>query len=283
MALVTAAAFFMAVLFLLFKVFDRRGIDLLPAIVVNYFAAFVCGTLVAPPWHADDLSPLWVPGLVLGLLFITVFYLTGLSSQRAGVAATAVASKMSLVLTVLFAVYLYGDRPGAAGWAGIALALVGVALASWVPNRAAVRVTWSLPTLLFLGNAVIDIAINWVQRTRLTEDTLAVFPTMVFAVAGALGTVWVLSTRGVAAFVKGGTWAGGAVLGVTNYAALYFVVRALDGSGLPSSGVYALVNILVILIGTALSMLLFHERPRRSQVVGIACSVAALALLLTAL
>ena len=38
------------------------------------------------------------------ILFITIFYMTGVSTQRAGVAATSVASKMSLVLTVAVAV-----------------------------------------------------------------------------------------------------------------------------------------------------------------------------------
>ena len=283
MALVIAAAFFMAVLFLLFKVFENRGVALLPAIVVNYFAAFTCGAVVAPPWNAGDLSPLWLPCALLAVLFISIFYLTGLSAQRAGVAATAVASKMSLVLTVLFAVYLYGDRPGLWGWTGIALALVGVVLASWQPSRSAVRGAWILPTVLFFGNAVIDITINWVQRTRLTEATEAVFPTLVFGGAGVLGTLWILRGRDRSAFTMPSTWIGGIVLGVMNYAALYFVVQALAHGGMPSSSVYPLVNIVVILFGTALSMLLFRERPRGVQYAGIASSVIALALLLYAL
>jgi drug/metabolite transporter (DMT)-like permease len=283
MALVIVAAFFMAVLFLLFKVFENRGVALLPAIVVNYFAAFLCGTIVAPWWQAGDLMPLLWPTLVLGFLFITIFYLTGLSAQRAGVAATAVASKMSLVLTVLFAVYMYGDRPGLWGWTGIVLALAGVVLASWQPTRIAVRGAWILPSILFLGNAVIDITINWVQRMHITEATEAVFPTLVFACAGMLGTLWLLRGRDRSAFSLPSTWIGGIVLGIMNYAALYFVVQALAYGGMPSSSVYPLVNIVVILFGTGLSMLLFRERPRAVQYAGITCSVVALGLILFAL
>lgn len=283
MALVIAAAFFMAVLFLIFKVFDARGVALLPAIVVNYFAAFICGIIVSAPWLAGDLSPLWMPSILLGVLFISIFYLTGLSAQRAGVAATAVASKMSLVLTVLFAVYLYGDRPGLLGWTGITLALVGVVLSAWVPDRKAVRGAWALPAILFFGNAVIDITINWVQRTRLTEDTEAVFPTIVFGFAGIIGTIVSLRSDQRKAFRAPSTWVGGIVLGLMNYAALFFVVKALAHGGMPSSSVYPLVNIVVILFGTGLSMLLFRERPRAMQYAGIASSVAALWLILYAL
>jgi drug/metabolite transporter (DMT)-like permease len=280
MALVTAAAFFMAVLFLLFKVFELRRIALLPAIVVNYFAAFACGVVVSPPWAAGDLTTLALPSLVLGVLFITIFYLTGISAQRAGVAATTVASKMSLVLTVLFAVYHFGDRPGVMGWSGIALALLGVALASWVRPKGNARGEWLLPATLFIGNAVIDITINWVQRTRLSESTEAVFPTLVFACAGVLGMLWMLRSDQRDQLTRPDVLIGGTLLGVMNYAALYFVVQALSHSGMPSSSVYPLVNIVVILFGTAASIVLFKERPRTVQYIGIASAVLALALIL---
>jgi hypothetical protein len=73
MMLILFAALSMACLFLLFKVYDKRNIPLLPTIVINYFVAFCCGAVVAPPWQAGDLSPLWTPALVLGVLFITLF------------------------------------------------------------------------------------------------------------------------------------------------------------------------------------------------------------------
>lgn len=282
MVLVIAAASFMALLFLLFRAFGERNIALLPAIVVNYFAAFICGAMVVAPWNAGDLGILWMPSMFLGVMFISIFYLTGLSAQRAGVAATAVASKMSLVLTVLVAVYLYNDEPGLIGYAGIALAVVGVVLSSWVRNRSAVRGSWILPTVLFFGNAVIDVTINWVQRTVLTPAHEAVFPTLVFAVAGCIGTALVLRGKERSAFKQPSVWIGGTLLGVVNYAALYFVVQALAYGGMDSSSVYPLINIVVILFGTGLSILLFRERPRRIQFIGIVCSVIALVMILNA-
>lgn len=281
MALVTAAAFFMATLFLLFKVFELRRIPLLPAIVVNYYVACLCGIFVAPPWKAGDLSSLFIPSAVLGFLFISIFYLTGLSAQRVGVAATTVASKMSLVITVLFAVYLYGDTPGIYGWSGIALALLGVALASMVGKGTASSGGWSLPLILFMGNAFIDITINWVQRTQLSAVTEAVFPTMIFACAAVLGSIWILFSKERNAFSTPSVWIGGALLGIMNYTALYFVVQALAYSGMPSSSVYPLINVVVILFGTAASIVLFKERPRPVQYVGIACAMAAMVLLLS--
>ena len=282
MTLILFAAFSMACLFLLFKVYDKRNIPLLPTIVINYFVAFSCGAVVAPPWQAGDLSLLWIPALVLGVLFITLFYMTGVSTQRAGVAATSVASKMSLVLTVLAAVVLYDERPGTWGWAGMVLALVGMVLSSWTSGPAGARGVWLLPALLFLGNAAIDITLNATQRNLLTPATEPVLPTLIFGIAGTLGMIRLLTGRGKQQLSDPRVWIAGVILGSVNYASLYFIVGALARSGYPASSVFPLMNIGVILFGTLASIAVFGERLSRVQVWGISCSIIALALILSA-
>ncbi len=282
MVLVSLAALLMAVLFLLFKVFEQRRIALLPAITINYFTALACGLVVSRPWTAGDLGPLWVPALVLGVLFIVVFQLMGASTQRAGLAATTVASKMSLVLTVAFGMLLLNEEQGPAGLAGIALAIAGIVLSSWKGDGRPVRHAWTMPLLLFLGNAAVDIGLAWTQRTRTTPMTEAVLPTMVFGISGALGLLAVLLRREHRAFHDVRTWAGGLVLGTVNYASLHFVVKALARSGMPSSSVFPLMNIGVILFGTLGGMFFFGERPQRLQLAGIATAVTAMLLILLA-
>ena len=125
MALVAGTALLMAAIFLLFKRFAVRRIPLLPTIAVNYVVACAVGLLVAPPWSLPELPRLWWPAGGLGVVFIGMFLLTALSAERAGVAATTVASKMSLVLTVALSVVLYREHPGAAGWTGIVLPIPG--------------------------------------------------------------------------------------------------------------------------------------------------------------
>ena len=282
MVLILFAALTMAGLFLLFKVYDKRNIPLLPTIVINYFMAFICGTVVAPPWQAGELSSLWLPALVLGVLFITIFYMTGLSTQRAGVAATSVASKMSLVLTVLAAVLLYDERPTTWGWMGILLALVGVVLSSWSTGPAGARGVWLLPALLFLGNAAIDITLNATQRDLLTPVTEPVLPTLIFGIAGVLGSLRLLFGRDLGELRDPRVWIAGVILGLLNYVSLYFIVGALARSGYPASSVFPLMNIGVILFGTIASVSFFGERLSRVQLWGISCSIVAMGLILSA-
>jgi drug/metabolite transporter (DMT)-like permease len=282
MALVILAAFAMAVLLFIFKVFGQRSVPLLPAIVVNYSTAFLLGMAITRPWETGVPSSLVLPSIGLGALFITLFHLTAVSTQRAGLAVTSVATKMSLVLTVLYAVIMFHERPAALGWVGIVLALIAVPISSYAPGSAAARGAWAMPLLLFVGTAAVDITLNTVQRKLLEPETMSLFPTLVFGVAGALGFFVLMFQGKVGELAEPKALIGGVVLGMVNYASLYFIVGALAHSGFASSSVFPLMNIGVILFSTALSMIFFQERLRSMQWAGIVCAVLAMTLILLA-
>jgi drug/metabolite transporter (DMT)-like permease len=282
MVLVILAAILQASLFLLFRIFEKRRIALMPAIAVNYLVATAFGVVMAPPWLVGGLEQLWLPSAGIGVLFMIVFFLTGITSQRAGVAASTVASKMSVVLTVLFAVLVHQERPGMLGWTGLIFATAGVVLASWTSGPRGARSQWLLPTVLFIGTACVDISINAVQRGMLSLRTEAVFPTLCTAFAGSLAFAILIARRSTDALRAPAVWIGGALLGVLNYATLYFVVKALAHGGAQASTVFPLISVGVILLGTVGSFVLFSERISRSQFAGIGLAVIALALLIAA-
>ena len=281
MALVAGTALLMAAIFLLFKAFAVRRIPLLPAIAVNYLVACAAGLLVAPPWSLPELPRLWWPAAGLGVVFIGMFFLTALSAERAGVAPTTVASKMSLVLTVGISVVLYQERPGWAGWVGIVLAIAGVVMSTWTRGGSAERIAWILPAVLFLGNSLIDLSLSAVQRHLLSPAGEAVFPTLVFAMAGALGLLATLVLPRRNDLVRRDVWLGGLVLGLVNYGSLWFLLRTLGRGGFPVSAVFPLVNIGVVLCSAAGARLIFGERLMRVQVLGIVVSVLAMLLILS--
>ena len=224
--------------------------------------------------------PLLPSACLLGVLFISIFYLSAISTQRIGVAVTAVASKMSLVVTVLFAVIAFSERPSPLGWLGIVLALAAVFISSWSPGVPGRKRAWLLPVLLFFGTAAVDITLNTVQREQLSPTTESLFPTIVFGIAGILGSMIMAVGRTTRQLLLPRVLIGGVVLGLINYASLYFIVGALARSGFAASSVFPLMNIGVILFGTAISILAFGERLRRMQWIGIGCAVVAMALIL---
>lgn len=281
MGLVITAAALTAAIFLLFRAFERYRVPLLPALAVNYLIAFVAGALHTPPWHIDGIGALWPPSLLVGVLFAGGFYLTGLSSQRAGVAASTVASKLSLVLTVLAAVVVHGERPGPVAWAGVLGAALAVVLASLGAGKGSGgRHAWVLPLLLFLSAAAIDITLDLVRREHHVPDIEAVFPTLCFIWACLFASILAWRSGQLHALIRPATWYGGIALGVVNFAVLFFILRSLTQSGMAASAVFPLISIGTILIGTLGSVMLFKERPKGLQLAGIGCAIIALCLLL---
>lgn len=281
MGLVTIASLLTAALYLIFKVFGLRRIPLLPAIVVNYVTAFLFGLLYSRPWEVGDLSLLWLPSIAQAAIFIGLFYLMAFATQRIGVAPTTVASKMSLGLTVLVAVLVFREKPGLSGWTGIALALVGVVLASWPQGGTKAASPWLL-AVLFFGNAFSDILINLTQRTRITPITEAAFPTLVFGFAAFFGILALVFRKDLRSLARRDVLIGGAVLGCANYGCVYFTVRALSASGLEASSVFPLMNIGVIIASAFATIVAFKERIHRTQWIGIVLSVAAMVCILSA-
>lgn len=281
MALVILSALFGAALFLFFKGFEKWQVALLPAIVVNYLTAFLFGLAYSRPWAVGDISVLWLPSALQGGLFILLFWLIGLASQSVGISPSTVASKMSLALTVLITVFIFREQLSAMAWSGIALAVLGVTFSSWGSSRGGAKGWWLLP-VIFVASTISDVLLNAAQRTRVTPITEAVFPTLIFGFAALFGLCWLAFRADRAALRKPGTWIGGGLLGCANYGSIYFLVLALSKSGLPASTVFSLLNVGVILIGTATAMVLFKERLRPVQWIGLTCSIASLVLILSA-
>ena len=118
-------------LVLIFKLYERFGIDNFQAIVVNYITAAGLGFIL----DNSNISFASIPGqswfisaLIIGLLFIALFNVIAVTTQKIGISVASVAAKMSLVVPVAFAVFLYGDSMSLLKVSGILLALFGVYL-----------------------------------------------------------------------------------------------------------------------------------------------------------
>ena len=116
-------------IFVIFRLFEKYKVDTFQAIVFNYFTAFICGFLLyshefsSKIWIQLD----WIPyTFLVSLLFISLFFLMGQSSQKNGVAITSVAVKMSLAVSMVGMILIYNEDLTLLKITGILLALAGV-------------------------------------------------------------------------------------------------------------------------------------------------------------
>jgi len=108
-------------------------INTLQAIVVNYFTAALTGLISYQGSTTVNqiLNKDWFLGAIfLGVLFISIFNVMALTAQRNGLSVASVASKMSVIIPVIFGLYAYKESLNYQKGIGILLALIAVYLTS---------------------------------------------------------------------------------------------------------------------------------------------------------
>ena len=272
-----------SLIFVVFKLFDTFKVQTLFAIVTNYVVACCVGLIFNPTSLSisELTSEPWFLGTVaLGILFILIFNIMAKSSQLNGVAVTSVATKMSLIIPVIFSVLAYGDVLSFWQIAGIALALIAVYLASVKKKGLQIDRSYIwLPALVFLGSGLIDTSIKYFQEAYLDDGTYPIFSSTVFGAAAISGFVFI----GFKAIKKPlkinpKNVLGGICLGIPNYFSIYFLLRALNSETFNSSSVFTINNVAIVLFSTLLGILLFREKLSSRNWLGVLLAVVSIVL-----
>ena len=120
-----------SLIFVIFKLFAKYKINTLQAIVVNYFVAFTTGIVSYQGTTTVQgvIDSGWFTGaLSLGFVCISVFNLMAITTQKSGLSVVSVATKMSVIIPVIFGIYVCQESFGFQKVFGIALALLAVYL-----------------------------------------------------------------------------------------------------------------------------------------------------------
>ena len=273
-----------------FKALERLRISSQQAIVFNYIACVVTGSVVNGhlPVGVGLLKETWLPwALLMGIAFISLFNVIALCAQKLGVAITSVANKLSLVIPVLFSVYLYQERLSVIQVLGIVLALVAVLLTSWPAKTGTMQVRatsskWllALPLVLFLGSGLLDTLVKYVEQGFLNEGNKNDYLVTAFGVAALAGLVMlaVQIITGRQTFDPRAVLAG-ICIGVPNYFSIWCLVRVLSDYGDRSASIIPINNMGVVLFSALMAWLLFREHLTRINITGILLAVAAIALI----
>lgn len=273
-----------SLIFVIFKVFNAHKVNTLQAIVVNYYTACIIGfyNYDAPISVIKIIDSDWFIGaLVLGILFISIFNVMALTTQKNGLSVASVASKMSFAIPIIFGLYTYNETLNIQKGIGIILALVSVYLACLKAKQTAhiSLKNFTLPLLLFLGSGVIDTSIKYIEDRYLYDNGIPVFSATVFLCAGLIG----LTLLGVKAIKHGFNFSyksiiGGMVLGFINYYSIYMLLKALHMPSLESSVVFTINNVAIVMLSTLLGLVFFKERLSQKNCLGIGLAIISIVL-----
>ena len=280
-------------IFILFKLFPKYGVNTFQAIVVNYLTACVCGILL----YGNTLTNAafehtsWIPFVFLcGILFISLFYLMGISSQRNGVSITSVAVKMSMAISMGLMIVLYHESITSLKIGGIIFAILGVIIMSYerkqlrpesfrekkVTSRKLSGRNSSLFSrnlilfAIFLGCGLLDVVLNYVQSFHLEHLSTSLFSAFGLGMAGVFGGIVLLVNilRKKEKFEKKSILAG-ILLGIPNYFSIYYLIKSYSSTPWSDSTVIAVLNVTTVITSTLAGLVLFKEKLNLQKSIGL--------------
>ncbi len=203
------------------------------------------------------------------------------SSQVNGISMTSVANKMSLIIPVIAGIFLYNESITWLMVTGIILALVSVIFTSIKDKSMALSKNGTfILMLIFFGSGLIDIMIKYMQHHYLSENEGAAFVMVIFMAAAIFGLLWMLLTqRNRFRNFNKASIVGGIALGIPNFGSIYFLILALEKSGLQSSVLYPINNMGIVGISALFGILIFKEKINLINFIGILLAIAAIALI----
>lgn len=268
------------IIFVLFKLFKKFGIDTFQAIVFNYFTAFIIGvSLYHNEWNPNALQEQTWMFFSAGtsILFIGLFLLMAFSSQSNGVASTSIAVKMSMAISLIIMIISYGEEVSALKKAAILLAILGVFLVSYSgKNKTKMASGWML-LVLFIGSGTLDFTLSLVQKHILQSLTASLFSAISLGLAGIIGSV-VLIVRiiQIKTQLRAKNLIAGIILGVPNFFSIYLLLLSYKTTGWTDSTVLAITNVSVVLFSAVIGFLIFSEEANKRKIIGLIAAISAI-------
>lgn len=274
-------------IFFVFKYISKHNIPSLPIIVINYLIASTIGFIVGGERLGFDRfiqSDWFLLALIIGILFILLFFVIGKSSEISGMSITTVASKMSVVIPISFSLIQDpADQPGFLKIIGILLALTAVYLTIYQKDSLKTKKeAIGYPILLFVGMGFVDSLVKYSQFNYVTNEESSYFTAILFLISFLTGLIILLFKRK--------EWIGlkdvrvifwGIFLGIVNFGSIYFLIRALNfknplGNGIDSSVVFGINNTSIVLLSVLAGVIIFKEKLNPLNKIGISFSILAI-------
>ena len=268
-------------IFVVFKLLEKYKINTFQTIVVNYLVAFCFGIFTVQKSVSINIifeADWFLGSIIVGALFIGLFTTMAWTAQKNGLSVASVASKMSVIIPIIFGIFLFHESIGYQKMIGIVLALLSVYFVS-VKSKTTVNFKKNLllPLLLFFGSGISDTYINYLQDRFISEEHIPLFSACVFGFAGIIGIVILSiqkSQKNIQLDPK--SIIGGIVLGLANYASLYYIIKALQLPNMESSTFYTLNNVAIVMISTLIGLWIFKEHLTKKNWTGIGLALIAI-------
>lgn len=284
MILILAAALSSVLVSILLKNLKKKGYQPLQLIAWNYASA----SLLCFLWFQPDIqhvsiqhTPWWLI-IALGIILPSIFLCLAKSLEYAGIVKTELAQRLSVVLSLLAAYFLFHEQFNALKLWGIGLGIFAVLLVLFgqmnsFSNHQSRKAIFALLSV-WCGYAAVDILLKYTSSLGL-QFTLTL--NLIFITAFILSISYLLIQKNQKWQFK--STLAGLVLGILNFLNIALYVKAHILLKDSPAIVFASMNILVVLLGVVSGVVLYKEKLKWSTILGILLGISGVICLASAM
>lgn len=271
-------------IYLSFKIRPQINANLSGVIIINYLTATVLGILTNSNKlnvkHILEAS--WLPiAITIGLLFVIMFFLIGVSTNKAGITITSLATRMSMVFPILFSLFIFDEIVTVSKLIKILITLIAVVLAIYrKPERNIKTIYALLPFILFIGSGTVDTLVKTAQHLYIPQNDVPLFSSSLFGISFLTSLILLFTKKQGEQLFKRNTIILGLLLGSFNFGSLYFIINALNKSGMDSSLLFGINNLSIVCLSLIFGFFLFKEKLTKLNWAGIILSLICIVLLI---
>lgn len=267
---------------ILLKMAKRYQINVVQAITWNYaIAALLTWLFLKPQTSSITHVPVNLY-LLLGVLLPAIFYIMASAVRSAGIVRTDVAQRLSLLISLTAAYFLFNDHFSVLKITGILIGFAAIScLIPWQKKHVVTqgnRNTWMYLLAVFLGFGTIDILFKQMALNKEAPYTASLFIVYVIAFGVALlGSAYQIKFKKKRFMFRHIFF--GSILGVFNFGNILFYLKAHTALAGNPSTVFTAMNIGVITVGTIVGLVIFKEKLSVLHKVGIALALLAISII----
>lgn len=262
-----------------FRLLEKLKIDNLQAILISYFISAFAALIVSD----KDISISEIPTqdwfyytFIIGASFFIGFNMFALSTQKAGLALTSVASNISVIIPVSFALLLYGEQLNLGQILGLLIALIAIVLVFKPANKSKFSFTVILfPLGLFIISGANNSLMKHVEYLGAMQKPM-LFLGLIFSVAFFISLIFYIFQKNKKPITLKGALAA-ITLGIFNFSSTYFFLSSLNQ--FESSVFFPIYNLSFIGTAALLGVFIFKEKLKLINWLGLILAIFAIILI----
>ncbi len=285
---ISIAILFFVSIFLIFRIFEKYNINNSHAIIINYLVASIFSFIIYKGEIpiSEVVNQNWFQAtIVLGTLFMISFLLYAISTQKAGIAITSVASKMSVVIPVFIGAYLYEyEHLNMVKIVGLIFALLSFYLIFKQDKKE--KIQWIkilLPLFIFIFSGANDSLMKYIREMYFKTSNIDINSEILFV--GSLFSISFISgifILGPLTIIKKerielkSLWAG-IILGIANFFSALTMFKAMGY--FESSVFFPIFNVGIVSLSAIIGIIFFKEKMSKINYIGLVLALVTILIL----